>query len=258
MALPCSNCVLHAPEAPTKCSAWDGLRFDLVRLVAADRPAACPFATHVLEPLAAAVARRASGLVDKDDLLGEAMEVVLRRFANDPNLAPAERSQLRRLLRTTLVDVLRKETGRRRCTACGHYRRDAEAGGTCQRQYGPEGQPHPHHLARLQARSEPQRLNPPCHGFVGASEVAFDPELADSLPDTRGQGRTEDMTDTLDAALRQLLVENERAGLFVLRNKIDGLTYEQIAAEHGLSRDQVKRQIQRGMERLRELMGAPA
>lgn len=255
MDVPCPTCELHAPKAPSRCEAWGGSQFDLLRLVRADRPARCPFTEHVLTPLAAAVARRSAGLVDKDDLLGEVMEVVLRRFAKSPELAPSELGQLRRLLRTTLVDVLRKDTGRRRCTACGHYRRTGEAGGTCQRQYGPDRQPHPHHGQKLEARSEPQRLRPPCHGFVGAAAVAVDPELADSLPDPRQAGRTDDMRDALHEALRRLTVENERAGLFVMRNKLDGLTYEQIAAEHGLSRDQVKRVIQHGMERLRDLLG---
>jgi RNA polymerase sigma factor (sigma-70 family) len=251
---PCQPCELHAPARSTQCRSWDGGSFDLVAILQANRPAACPFAATVLEPIVAAVARRSAGLVAGEDLLADLITRVWRRFARTPALAPSENKHLRRLAKTTLVDVLRHETGRRRCTACGHYRKAKAAGGTCERQFGHGGEPHPHHGAHLDSRTEPQHLRPPCHGFVGSATISMDDAVAENLPDPRARGRNDSMTEAVREALARLTAENERVGLLVARNKIDGYTYEELAAQHGLSRDQVKRLIQQGLQRLRELL----
>lgn len=254
METPCQPCELHAPTAATQCRSWDGGTFDLVAILQAARPAACPFAAIVLVPIVAAVARRSAGLVAGEDLLADLVTRVWRRFASNPALAPTENAHLRRLAKTTLLDVLRHETGRRRCTACRHYRKAKAAGGTCERQFGHGGEPHPHHGVHLDARTEPQHLRPPCHGFEGGATIPMDDAIVENLPDPRARGRNDDMTDAVREALARLTAENERVGLLVARAKIDGYTYEELAAQHGLSRDQVKRQIKQGVQRLRELL----
>jgi RNA polymerase sigma factor (sigma-70 family) len=253
-ATPCQPCDLHSPARSTQCSAWDGGTFDLVAILQAARPAACPFAAIVLVPIVAAVARRSAGIVAGDDLLAEMIVRVWQRFASNPALAPSENAQLRRLAKTTLIDVLREETGRRRCSMCRHYRKAKTAGGTCARQFGHGGEPHPHHGVHLGARTEPQHLRPPCHGFVGAATVAMDDAVAENVPDPRVRGRNDDMTEVVREALTRLTAENERVGLLLARHRIDGCTYEQLAAQHGLSRDQVNRLLRQGMQRLRELL----
>lgn len=64
--------------------------------------------------------------------------------------------------------------------------------------------------------------------------------------------------EQLQEALARMMAENTLRGLLVVQHRIDGESYDTLARQHGLSRDQVKRRLRDGMRRLRELMRDPA
>lgn len=255
---PChiTACALHLPATATGCRGWTPPSFDLVAVVQAAQFEDCPFAARVVRPIAEAIARRSGGRIASQDLLGEMFVRVLTRFANGRARAPSELAHLRRFAKTVLLDVLRAETGRRRCTACAHYRKTkGEAGGTCRRQYGPDGQPHPHHQQPLPARAEPHRLQPPCWGFAGKNQHQDFHDDTFVPPGTGPRVRNEGMfADQVERACQRLIVELPREGLVVMQHKVDGRTFDDLARESGCSRDQVKRRYQKGVARFRELL----
>jgi DNA-directed RNA polymerase specialized sigma24 family protein len=194
--------------------------------------------------------------VERDDLLAEVVLRVLMRYAERRQNAPSERRHLRRFVRTVLLDVSRRETGRRRCTTCVHYRpHDGRKGGTCQRQYGPGGEPHAHFGLDLDSRAEPQRLDPPCRGYSGRRNTSLPEDDLLTAPGVDARVRNDDMSkETLERALARLIAEKPLRGLLFVQSKLDGRTYDDLAFQHGLSRDQVKRHIQAALLRVRDLI----
>lgn len=247
---------MAAELQPTRCSGWNPPRFDILRILRTDRPDDCPFQRIVVEPLVEAVLRRAGPRFDSDAILSDIAVKVLHRYAEHPDKAPTETPHLVRFISNVVRDARRKASGRRRCSACGHYRKDpAAAGGHCQRQTGADGQPHPHFGQRLEPRAEPHRLDPRCRGFLGRTAQELPADDAFGPPGGSAPVRNEDMRiDRLRSAMARLTAEHPLRGLLVAQSKLDGYTYEELAERHAQSRDQVKRHIQAGLERLKELL----
>ncbi|MCA8954706.1 MAG: hypothetical protein KDC87_01455 [Planctomycetes bacterium] len=166
---------------------------------------------------------------------------VLARLPMGASL-PASPAVLYNKMRHLVVDALRAQWGRRRCSACVHFLR-----GFCGLATANDRRQHPHFRQQITGRQNPRKLNPPCHQFRDRSRTEPLPEVGLAAP-------VDEPTGPASRAHARLFEEDALlGGIFMEFASDEGATQAELAKRLGKSRDQIKRLLEKAKHRLREL-----
>ncbi|MBN1417451.1 MAG: sigma-70 family RNA polymerase sigma factor [Planctomycetes bacterium] len=178
-----------------------------------------------------------------------------------PSGYPGLRRWLFTVTANAATDLLRREriVAKRRCGACAHYSSAPPPGcrrGSVRDPATGVAHPNPWFGGRVTAETDPRGLRPPCDGFFWRYRPrALDRGTEDPRATDR-PGEEEDAREIHEAVARLAArgPEGLRRALAVYRHYVEGERTEAIAEAIGVSARTIRREIERGLEDLREIL----